>query len=108
MEAKIGNWREEFLAQVRENVIPADDPLRPDVSAHVTIVDLNTARSLSCLEQKLAAQIEKERVELFGGKILVIAVMPKNDGMEERWPITVNDAMRNVMALLDRQLPSPD
>lgn len=40
--------------------------------------------------------------------MLVIAVMPKNDGEEERWPITVNDAMKNVMAILERQFPSPD
>ncbi|MBI5356724.1 hypothetical protein HZB78_03870 [Candidatus Collierbacteria bacterium] len=108
MEAKMGGWREGFLVQVRESAIPADDPFRPDVSAHVTIVESNTAKPLSNFEQKLAAQIEKEQVELFGGKILVMAVMPKNDGVEEHWPITVDDAIKNVMALLDRQLPSPD
>lgn len=101
-------WKEGFLTQVRESVIPADDPMRPGLLAHITLVEPHTAKPLSLLEQKLAAEIEKEQLELFGGKMLVIAVMPRNDGAEERWPITVNDAMKNVMAILDRQLPSPD
>lgn len=101
-------WKEGFLIQVRDGIVPADDPMHPGLSAHITLVEPSAARPLSLLEQKLAAEIEKEQLELFGGKMLVIAVMPRNDGEEERWPIAVNDAMKNVMAILDRQLPSPD
>lgn len=101
-------WKKDFLAQVRDSVIPADDPNRPGLSAHVTLVEAHTAKPLSLLPPELAEKIGKEQLELFGGNILVIAVMPRNDGEEERWPISVEDAMKNVMALLERQLPSPD
>lgn len=72
---------------MRDGIVPADDPMHPGLFAHVTLVEPSAARSLSLLEQKLVAKIEKEQLELFGGNMLVIAVMPKNDGEEERWPI---------------------
>lgn len=101
-------WKEGFLIQVRDGVTPADDPVRPGLPAHIVLVEPDSAKPLSFLEPKLAAQIEKEQLEIFGGRMLVIAIKLSNEGPEERWPISVEDAMKNVMVLLERQLPSPD
>jgi len=101
MEKYGESWRDEFLRALKDGSFPADDPFHPGCPAHIMLVIPEQAKPLSLLPEEVARQIKLEQKQL-GGQMLVIWVKSSDDE-EEHWPIRVDDAMRNVMGMLDRQ-----